>query len=430
MINTISKLWPRIGAFILDSIALGLIGQLIGLFANDYFATLNHQGLLVGLVISFIYFSVGYSKFTKGQTIGKRIIKLKVVDSKNAYLSISKSILRAAIITIPYFLLNYPLPFIIEDSPLNFYKSLILLVFLLCIILFVFFNKSTRQSFHDLLVGSYVVEVNSDSVKATPQVNQKVLTIFYGTMGGLLVIAVLFLRPNSKDESSSLFPHLEKVRIELFKLNGISNCSVTKATTTFLSKNRTVTKYLDLSLKTEFKPSFSDNDSKEIIEKAAMIAFNHYDSISNIDNIRIRLYYGYTIGIAKRYYSITDVWSVFEMMYPDSVKMDIVSSDEISYVENDLPEGEKKVITSYHDNGKLASESIYIDKKLEGTSRSWYNNGTLEYSIEYKNGQRNGLTINYFKNGQKESELHYKNNNLVKVLSIYDIDGNKLAIDD
>lgn len=65
----------------------------------------------------------------------------------------------------------------------------------------------------------------------------------------------------------------------------------------------------------------------------------------------------------------------------------------------------------YHwgNNGKLYSESYYINSKSEGIEETWYDNGNLRSIDNWKNGEKNGITKVYYENGVLFSENNYIN---------------------
>ena len=154
----ITKFWTRIGALVIDSLIIGAFGFVLGLLFDDYFVSIGTLGLLIGLIICLVYFTIGYSKLMNGQTLGKKATNIQVVDYNGNYLSIEQSFLRASIILIPFFLINLKIPGIEQDSFLGILKGLVTFSILIGIVLIYIFNKTTRQTLHDFAVKSFVTE--------------------------------------------------------------------------------------------------------------------------------------------------------------------------------------------------------------------------------------------------------------------------------
>ena len=158
----ISGYWRRIGAFVIDSIVLGVVGTFLGFFLEDVFIDLGGWGRLLGFVIALLYFGIMNSKVSNGQTLGKKALKIRVVDSENQSISLLKSLGRYSIIGIPFFLNNAQFPFEVLISFWMYILSFIVFGGLFSIFYLYTFNRVTRQSLHDLVFKTYVVNVGSD----------------------------------------------------------------------------------------------------------------------------------------------------------------------------------------------------------------------------------------------------------------------------
>src|SRR5262245_42517816 len=106
----IAGFWRRLGAFFLDCLALGVLGGAIGFFLNDTFASLGPWGRLLGFLVALIYFGIFNSRISGGQTLGKRLLSVKVVAKDGTSLSVSKSFLRFLPLGVPWFLNNAQVP--------------------------------------------------------------------------------------------------------------------------------------------------------------------------------------------------------------------------------------------------------------------------------------------------------------------------------
>jgi uncharacterized RDD family membrane protein YckC len=123
---------------------------------------LGQAGRLIGFVVALLYFGLLNSRFGGGQTFGKRLLGIRVIDRAGDALSPMRSVLRSLVIVIPYFLNG--LWFDVDPAstgPLAYLLGA-LLVFVVfggggAIVYLFMFNRRTRQSLHDLAVGSFVV---------------------------------------------------------------------------------------------------------------------------------------------------------------------------------------------------------------------------------------------------------------------------------
>ena len=299
--NKISKFWPRIGAFLIDFIILGIFGFILGIIFEDFFVSLGQQGLLFGLLITLIYFSIGNSKISNGQTIGKKIVNIKTIDSNGNAISVQKSLARAIVLFTPYFLINYPIPGVDEITAINAFKETILISALIGIIVLFVANKSTRQSLHDLLLGTLVVNIKENEDPAEILPNSKI-GIYLFT--GLTVLLIGYTTYNTMSRDS-VVRNSKDVIERLDEIDGVLGVQATRNTTTFYGDEKSVTESYTLILHVKDIPNFADFEHSNIVKKAIQHLFEIKPELKELDIINIKLYRGFNIGIAKKHYSIS-----------------------------------------------------------------------------------------------------------------------------
>lgn len=290
----ISGFWRRIGALFIDTLILGIIGLALGLFLDNFFVQLGRWGRLVGFSIALVYFGVMNSSIAGGQTIGKKALKIRVVDANNSPISLGKSIFRFFILAVPFSLngahfsnemmfsfLMYPLSFIIFGG-------------LFSILYLYIFNRVTRQSLHDLVVGSYVV-----SVSAEKQEPKNLWNIH------LIIVAVLFLAAAMVPAFTPQLAQSESFKGMLAAQSALSNdpsvayATISSGSSTFssISNGSNTTKYVSSQV-------FLKNDNirdDELARRLAIIIVANSPEILKKDTIQINLTYGYDIGISARW---------------------------------------------------------------------------------------------------------------------------------
>lgn len=132
--------WERFFASFVDGIILAIIGGILSspvVIAgqnSDYAPVLSMFTSIISLGIGVAYYVYFYTK--QGQTIGKKLMKLKVVNASDLnYLSAGKVVLRDIV-----------------------GKWISQLVF--CLGYFWYFKSEKRQTWHDGIAGSYVVKTD------------------------------------------------------------------------------------------------------------------------------------------------------------------------------------------------------------------------------------------------------------------------------
>lgn len=161
--RAISGFWRRLVAFWLDGLIVGVVGLVIGIAFYDALSRMGLWGRLVGFPISLLYFGLGNSASNQGKTVGKRVMGIEVVDAAGNYLSFGRSLIRSLVLSVPFVLNGVFIP---ADFTPGVIAALVVLaivvlggIFSICYLFL--FNRRTRQSLHDLAVGSWVVRAGA-----------------------------------------------------------------------------------------------------------------------------------------------------------------------------------------------------------------------------------------------------------------------------
>ena len=65
--------------------------------------------------------------------------------------------------------------------------------------------------------------------------------------------------------------------------------------------------------------------------------------------------------------------------------------------------------TSWHDNGQLESEKLYVDNNIHGKWIEWYENGQKKEELNYNYGEPDGSQTSWEMNGDESNKTIYKN---------------------
>lgn len=304
----IAGFWRRLAAFMVDSILMGLFGMLLGIFLFDFFASLGPWGRILGFSIALMYFGTFNSAIGNGQTLGKRLLKIKVVNKKGLTISFLRSMLRYSIFALPFFLNNWwiPIP-----------SGLYIVIYIFSILIFgigastvylFIFNRRTRQSLHDLLLGTYVVKsISEGEVQSRP-----VWRFHYGLVGifclGALVVPVL----SSQFVQNTFLKDLLELQQAVQSHEKVHNATAYIGKNWFISNGqRLETSYFRSQVNWKEKPADYEAAAKEI----ALIVFEKYPEALTKDRVVIMIMYGYDIGIAS-------AWNNQSFVYPPSTWME------------------------------------------------------------------------------------------------------------
>jgi len=298
----ISGFWRRLGALFIDSLILGLLGFLLGLVFESTFVEMGQWGRIVGFVISLTYFGLMNSALFNGQTLGKKLLKIRVVDASNNSISLIKSLIRYVILGTPFFL--NALQFTGDNSPTFLIYLIYIIVFggLLAIPYLYCFNTMTRQSLHDLIVSSYVV--NADAQK------QETGSIWKGhpyIVGLLLLISASIpfvygtLQKNAAFEELVTAEDLQTARLSLMENPAVRDAFIRVIGFTGFNEAGESERSNFLSAGVFLR---SDETADEAMAKDfGKIVLSTYPEAEQNSQIRLLMTYGYDIGIFSRWHN-------------------------------------------------------------------------------------------------------------------------------
>jgi uncharacterized RDD family membrane protein YckC len=286
----------RIFALIIDSLILGGVGFVLSSFFEQQFIQLGDLAWAVGALVSISYFSMFNSSLMGGQTLGKNATNIKVVDANNKTLSFPRSLARYCIFSIPYYLgsvtASSEMMLPIADTIVSF---LVIAVFFGTVYLYIF-NKVTRQTLHDVIVGSFVVNLNSAPAVAPTKVWKGHLIIIV-TLASLLTVVPAFF---SEEETVDRLTVTQEI---LDDFDVVSSSYVASGTRHFSSSetgSRTTT-YVDVSVTLVEDDVLNDSIAQAIAQE---VVFSYPESVEK-DVLNVTLSYGYDIGIWSNWNSKT-----------------------------------------------------------------------------------------------------------------------------
>jgi uncharacterized RDD family membrane protein YckC len=287
----IAGFWRRLGAFVIDLILLGIVGWILGALFFDTFARMGAYAKLTGFVIALAYFGICNSRIGGGQTLGKRWLGVRVVDAHDQLLSLPRSLLRYVVLGIPFFANNLPLdPKLAMSTPLGYLLALVVFGGIFAIIYLYIFNRRTRQSLHDLAVGSYVERFD----RATQPVPFPIMW-----RGHIVVVAVLAVIALSAPAVASRFTQTQTFAgiLPLYQTLStqphVMTAQVVRGWSSFNGGNTTHS--LQSSLRLD-APLTEDGD---MAKRIAQLMAKADPNIANEDVVVVTLVYGYDMGIAS-----------------------------------------------------------------------------------------------------------------------------------
>jgi uncharacterized RDD family membrane protein YckC len=292
----VGALWRRFLAFLIDSLVVGFAGLVLGYFFFDLLMELGPAGRLVGYFVGFFYFAIPESSFGNGQSLGKRLMLLQIVDADGTPLSIERSTIRYTIFAIPWFVNLLSLPISRTPSAWNVLSSLAVFGLGGATLYLMLFNRNTRQGIHDLAVGSYVAETGKDG----PVTAHPTMKVHWFVAAGIVVLTAVagIFAPVFPGRRPS--PQLIKDAQQIEKLPGVHSANILQVSGYHAGAK-------DVSLLAEVRCTIATSDQEALANQVADSLITTDPAIDQYSTLRIVLIRGYDIGIAHS--SFTEIFT-------------------------------------------------------------------------------------------------------------------------
>lgn len=292
----------------IDLVTLGVAGSILAYPFFDLAASLGAWGKLIGFIVAGIYFSLLNGPIGKGQTLGKRLLGIRVVRADGSLLSLTSSAARYLPLALPYFMNNMPLGSAALQSYWVYALSVAVFGIGLSTIYLFVFNRPSRQVLHDLLVNSYVVR-DAASPISTSTVDKRHYVVF----AAFLVASIIIPYFTNGLASSGNFSGLLKAQSAIESVSWIQHAGVAQGTVYSGSGNKT---YLSISARVNDGRIGDEARATEI----AMLAMKADPEAEKIDAIHVVMVYGFDIGIAsswqtQRFSHSPDQWKAMSLQH-------------------------------------------------------------------------------------------------------------------
>lgn len=210
-INKLHPILPRLFAFLIDLIILGISCNFLAKLIISY-TSLNPSIIhLIGSAYCLIYFSMLNSHVSLGKTIGKMVCRIRVADFQGQPISIAQSFFRSAIFILPLCIVGYLEPFAQSSIAWSIFQSIFFCISLACIYL-VIFNTNSQQGLHDLLTHTQVLR-NIQTIIERKE-------IWKGHLYFIVIISLLFISSSAwnvtkhqLDDYSAIDPNITNITL-------------------------------------------------------------------------------------------------------------------------------------------------------------------------------------------------------------------------
>jgi uncharacterized RDD family membrane protein YckC len=284
--------WRRVAAFAVDTIVLGCVGAALGVALGNWLVTIGQWGRLIGVVIAAAYLVPANSILFGGQTIGMRLLKIRVQNLSGELLSPGRSAVRYLVFAVPYFCNG--LFVTLHDSPhwvdvlVQVSLGTVLIIGILGNTYLLLFNRPSRRLLHDLVAGSVVVKVTSSRTA----IHAPVALVHLGAFAAIIVVIVLGgLWLVHRVGASVDLKALERARTAIERMPGVVAAGINDGTFTMNGRSSHV---LTISVRVINWPSNEGAAGADFVAAAT----KGCSMATMFDTIRVVLIRGFDIGIA------------------------------------------------------------------------------------------------------------------------------------
>ncbi|HEX4403619.1 MAG TPA: RDD family protein [Polyangia bacterium] len=296
----VAGFWVRVLSDFIDGLVLWSFGALLAIPLRGVFERLGERGVFIGLAVSLAYSGVLQSRIGRGQTLGKRLLGLRVTKLDGSFLSLDRSLVRYMLVSfaiyqtaVAYALVTV-LPFLRLDWIVAPSSGLALAVGLGCFFVIPF--HPLKRGLHDLLAGSIVtrggpldpafVASRDDARRDRRIVIGGLVVALLASVGGLAV--------------SAHFRDTVRAPATFAAASDLEMHNVSLTNTRFASFGGKQNRVLMIA---GFLPRPSGGAAPDWNEAAKRLtAAAHADfKDAPIDRVGVALRSGYNIGIAKSY---------------------------------------------------------------------------------------------------------------------------------
>ena len=285
--------FKRLLAFCIDLIILAIFGYLTSFLFEDLYIVIGEFGKLLGFSLAGLYFTLLEINFN-GQSIGKKVLRIKVVDIDNKELTNSRAILRYSIWGICYFANGISFSGSDYETLLASIGTIIFFGLGFILIFLFIFNRKTKQSLHDIVFNTYVINIKYENPIEKQRINRALLPVSIA-IPTVAFISLFFFNMNN---INTKITNLESYRVAIIELPEINNAGVSTGKTTFKSVNGNSRTTNYLQIKTFLEDNFENKT--DIAIRIADLIITKYPEEQTKDLISVSVAFGYDIGIWSR----------------------------------------------------------------------------------------------------------------------------------
>lgn len=268
------------------------------------FRKLGENGVWVGLLVSIAYFVPMQSTYGSGQSLGKRMVGIQVLDMNGHPLSLPKSFLRYLVIAFVAYITVFTgvVNLVVGSSLATFVNPILGTLWFVGLVgcYFLLPLHPLKRGLHDLVAGSVVVYRNRfNATELAALENSAKTKKAYAIAGAISAIAVVVgVWGFMEIKKNTTIASMQEIQTKLestgkFRL-------VTAADGTFRN-NADITRSIIVQAHVDGPFDQTREDLKPSYDLAFQTIRDQVKDLSQYNNLRVGLRLGYNLGILKRY---------------------------------------------------------------------------------------------------------------------------------
>ncbi len=305
--NQVPKLlagvWIRVAADIIDLAILWAFAFALSLGMESWFVMIGETGVWFGLMVSIAYFVPSQSGFGNGQSLGKWLLGIQVLDINGQLLTLKKSFLRYLTIAfVGYFGVFTGIANSIVGSALSTFvgsilNSLWFIALVGCYLLIPL--HPLKRGLHDLIADSIVVYRDRYNAAALAELNNPAKTKRAFGIVGVVSAVIVVLGLWSIAAITEIFDMATMQDVQA-KLESTGQFSGTRVTSHFVSTKSGTTRAIIVHAFVGGPLDQTREDLKPLFDLAFQTVRDQIKDLSSYDNLRVGLRFGYFLGIRMR----------------------------------------------------------------------------------------------------------------------------------
>ena len=295
--KTIAGFWSRLLALLVDTILLGAVGHIGGMLLFDFVSQVGVWGRLIGFVVALAYFGVLNSAIGGGQTLGKRLTGIEVVRHDGGHISLPRSLVRYIVFAVPFYLNGLMLPTGMATYSIAMIMGILIFGCGGATVYLYVFNRSTRQTLHDLVVGSYVVKksVEGEPIGTIYRPHLYAIGLWFLTIS---VLSLIMMRVSQND----FFAELRAVQGSIEEIGDV-HASAVSAGKGWQVVDNTATEWTYYNVTATWKGE--PQDVEAAAQSVSSIVLDQIPMSIESAILTVSIRYGYDLGIASSWKSQT-----------------------------------------------------------------------------------------------------------------------------